>query len=74
MPEAKPETVRKSPYAVQVEGGKNYMWCACGRSQDQPFCDGSHKGTGITPVKYSAEKTEWVWFCGCKQTGHTPYV
>lgn len=68
----KPEVASKTPYAVMVEGGKNYMWCACGRSSDQPFCDGSHKGTGITPVKFTAEKEERVWFCGCKQTGNAP--
>jgi len=72
MPEEQPKLARKSPYAVQVEGGQNYMWCACGHSENQPFCDGSHKGTGFTPVNYTAEKTEWVWFCGCKRTASPP--
>ncbi|WP_166266886.1 CDGSH iron-sulfur domain-containing protein [Marinobacter caseinilyticus] len=63
---------RSTPYAVLVEPGKPYLWCACGRSQSQPFCDGSHKGSGFTPVKFTADKEEWVWFCGCKQTGHPP--
>lgn len=64
---------QKAPFAVDIEGGKRYTWCACGRSADQPFCDGSHKGTGITPVMHKAEKDETVYFCGCKQTGNQPF-
>ena len=72
MTDEKPEIPRTTPCSVLVEGGKNYFWCACGRSNSQPFCDGSHKGTGFTPVKYTAEKKEGVWFCGCKHTGNPP--
>lgn len=72
MSDEKPVVARTTPYSVLVEAGKNYLWCACGRSENQPFCDGSHKGTGFTPVKFAAEKKEWVWFCGCKQTGSAP--
>jgi CDGSH-type Zn-finger protein len=63
---------QKSPYQVDVEAGRNYFWCACGRSQKQPFCDGSHKGTGLTPVPYKADATRPVWLCGCKQTKSPP--
>jgi len=63
---------QKSPYAVEVEAGKGYWWCACGRSAKQPFCDGSHKGTGLTPVQYKAEKARTVYFCGCKQSSKQP--
>ena len=63
---------QKSPYAVEVEAGKKYFWCACGRSQSQPFCDGSHKGTGFTPVKYEALESGRVYFCGCKHTATAP--
>ena len=72
MTDEKPKIPRTTPCSVLVEGGKNYFWCACGRSNSQPFCDGSHKGTGFTPVKYTAEKQEWVWFRGCKHTGNPP--
>jgi len=61
-----------SPYAVEVEAGKRYFWCACGRSQKQPFCDGSHKGTTFTPVKYTATDAKKVLFCGCKTTKSQP--
>ncbi len=67
-----PVIAKKGPFATEVEEGKNYFWCACGRSKKQPFCDGSHKDTGFSPVKYTAEKTGKVFFCGCKQTGNQP--
>lgn len=67
-----PVVARTTPYSVLVEAGKHYLWCACGRSENQPFCDGSHKCTGMTPVTFEAEKKEWIWFCGCKQTGNAP--
>ncbi len=67
-----PVVAQKSPYQVSVEAGKDYWWCACGRSQSQPFCDGSHKGTGLAPLQYTADKTGDAWFCGCKATSATP--
>ena len=70
MTEAK--IAQKSPYQVDVEMGKKYFWCACGRSQSQPFCDGSHKDTGIVPVPFEANRNKTVYFCGCKHTGNRP--
>ena len=67
-----PVRAANSPYAVDVEAGKSYWWCACGRSAKQPFCDGSHKDTGFTPVKYDAQESKKVFFCGCKATGKPP--
>jgi len=63
-----PEIAQKAPYVVEVESGKTYWWCSCGKSQSQPFCDGSHKGSGLSPVEYKASKDEKVWFCGCKHS------
>ena len=71
MSEAIP--AQKSPYAVPVEAGKKYFWCACGRSASQPFCDGSHKVTGMTPIGFTATKSEQVWLCGCKATAGQPF-
>ncbi|MDE3015816.1 MAG: CDGSH iron-sulfur domain-containing protein [Pseudomonadota bacterium] len=68
-----PRIAQKSPYPVEVTEGKNYAWCACGRSQKQPFCDGSHKDTGLTPTVWKAPKTETVWLCGCKKTKGKPF-
>ena len=67
-----PDIPQKAPYAVDVEAGKSYWWCACGKSKSQPLCDGSHKGTAFTPVEYKAEKSEKVWFCGCKHSANKP--
>ena len=64
----KAQVAQKSPYAVAVEAGKSYWWCACGRSKNQPFCDGSHKGTEFTPQEYTAAESKTVYFCGCKQS------
>ena len=71
MPDT-PEIAQKSPFAVEVEAGKSYFWCACGRSANQPFCDGSHKGTEFVPVKYEAEKDGKAFFCGCKHSEKAP--
>ena len=67
-----PLMVQKSPYPVVVEAGQRYWWCACGRSQTQPFCDGSHQGSDFEPVEYQARKSGTVYFCGCKRTGNRP--
>jgi CDGSH-type Zn-finger protein len=63
----------KSPYATELTEGKTYYWCACGRSKNQPFCDGSHKGTGFEPVGFTAEKSGKAYLCGCKRTGNRPF-
>lgn len=70
---AKPVMAQKSPYAVDVEAGRKYFWCACGLSRKQPFCDGSHKGTGLNPISYEAAASETMYFCGCKQTHKQPF-
>ncbi|HXV73764.1 MAG TPA: CDGSH iron-sulfur domain-containing protein [Sphingomonadales bacterium] len=62
-----------SPIVVAVKAGQTYWWCACGRSQTQPFCDGSHKGTGFSPLKVEAAADERVFFCACKRSGEKPY-
>lgn len=67
-----PVRAADTPFPVDVEAGNTYFWCACGRSASQPFCDGSHTGTGLTPVKYDAEASKTLYFCGCKATGGAP--
>ncbi len=63
----------REPIAVEVEAGKSYFWCACGLSKNQPFCDGSHKGTEFQPVKWTAEEDGRKFFCACKQTNTPPF-
>ncbi|MDM8548062.1 CDGSH iron-sulfur domain-containing protein [Candidatus Venteria ishoeyi] len=64
---------RKSPYPVDVTEGKTYFWCTCGRSQDQPFCDGAHQGTDFEPMMFIADKTDKVYLCGCKHSTRPPF-
>lgn len=67
-----PVRAAETPFAVDVEAGKSYYWCACGQSRKQPFCDGSHAGTAFMPLKYDASAARKVYFCGCKATANQP--
>ena len=63
-----PTVAGTAPIAIEVEAGKSYWWCSCGKSAKQPFCDGSHKGSDFAPVKYEATATGKAWFCACKRS------
>jgi CDGSH-type Zn-finger protein/quercetin dioxygenase-like cupin family protein len=73
MNDAPPIIAHRKGFYFEVEAGKRYLWCSCGRSKTQPFCDGSHVGSGFLPVAFKAERDEDVIFCGCKQTGTGPF-
>lgn len=73
MSTCKPTIAAKEPIAVNLEAGTKYFWCVCGRSAKQPFCDGSHQGTGCEPMAFTAEKSGEAWLCRCKQTGNPPF-
>lgn len=68
---AEPICTQKAPYIVDVEAG-TYWWCACGKSTNQPFCDGSHTDTDITPIKVIAESNTTLRLCGCRWTKKPP--
>jgi len=61
------------PLEVQLEGEETYYWYSCGRSKNQPFCDGSHQGTSFTPKSFTPEKSGTAYLCQCKQTKTPPY-
>ncbi len=67
-----PEIGGRAPIKVDVEAGKSYWWCACGRSKSQPFCDGSHKGSTFSPVEFKPEASAPAWFCACKRSSKKP--
>jgi CDGSH iron-sulfur domain-containing protein 3 len=69
---SEPEIGGRAPIPIEVEAGKSYWWCACGRSKTQPFCDGSHKVTSFAPIEFKAAKSEKVFFCTCKRSGKRP--
>ena len=70
---SEPKRAGDAPIAVEVEAGKAYFWCSCGQSANQPFCDGSHKGSDFAPVKWEAEEDGRKFFCTCKETGNNPF-
>ncbi|CAM2008884.1 CDGSH iron-sulfur domain-containing protein [Acanthopleuribacter pedis] len=64
---------KTGPSTIELEEGKTYWWCRCGRSKEQPFCDGSHGGTGIEPMEYKARSSRKFRFCACKATKKPPF-
>ena len=54
---------KNEPNVVPIEKDKNYAWCACSESDNQPFCDGSHAKTDMQPA----------YLCGCKESKNAPY-
>ena len=68
-----PEIGGQRPIMIEVESGKSYWWCACGRSKSQPFCDGSHKGTGLEPKQVQITEPKTVAWCACKHSKNMPF-
>ena len=69
----KPIRAGDSAITLEVEEGKSYFWCSCGKSSKQPLCDGSHKGTEFKPIAFKADVTKKLFFCSCKQTKNQPF-
>ncbi|HMK85647.1 MAG TPA: CDGSH iron-sulfur domain-containing protein [Steroidobacteraceae bacterium] len=68
-----PIIAHRKGFYFEVQAGERYLWCRCGRSKSQPFCDGSHVGSGLLPVAFKAGRNEDVIFCGCKHTSTPPF-
>ena len=61
-----------APYVMDMEPG-TYYWCQCGRSKTQPFCDGSHTGTDVSPIEVEIKEKKKVAWCGCKHSKKSPF-
>ncbi len=68
-----PTPTHNNPVEMPLEAGKTYYWCSCGKSANQPFCDGSHKGMAFEPVAFGAEENKSAWLCNCKKTATPPF-
>lgn len=69
---SEPVIADKKPVVMELDAG-DYFWCSCGRSNNQPFCDGSHQGTDFTPMKFTIKKKQRVALCACKHTENQPF-
>ncbi|MFT5820366.1 MAG: CDGSH-type Zn-finger protein [Crocinitomix sp.] len=69
----KAKVAGKAPVMVEAIKDKNYAWCTCGLSENQPYCNGSHKGTSFTPQICVETEDKKVFLCACKQTSNPPY-
>ncbi|HHM06056.1 MAG TPA: CDGSH iron-sulfur domain-containing protein [Gammaproteobacteria bacterium] len=69
---SEPRVAQKSPYILQLEPGE-YYWCSCGRSANQPFCDGSHQGSDFVPLKFTVQSQAPQALCGCKHSKNPPF-
>jgi len=63
----------KRPQMETLEEGKTYAYCACGKSENQPWCNGTHQGGTMVPKVFKAEETKTAAICMCKQTKNPPY-
>lgn len=68
----KPVCVEKKPAVLELEPG-TYWWCQCGKSAQQPWCDGSHRGSGFAPVEVTITEKKRYAMCLCKQTANSPF-
>jgi len=69
---SEPIIAQKSPFVQKMAPG-SYWWCACGASKQQPFCDGSHKGTSFEPSKVDITEEKMVAWCGCKHSKNASF-
>ncbi len=68
-----PEMPKRGPFVVNVQAGKTYLWCSCGRSKNQPWCDNSHAGSKFLPIEFTAPIDGEFHMCGCKQSNNKPF-
>lgn len=69
---SEPKIAATSPAVLELEPG-TYWWCACGRSADQPWCDGSHAECDIRPIEVVISEKKRYALCSCKHSATNPF-
>ena len=70
---SEPKMAAGKPAVLELVPGKSYWWCSCGRSEEQPFCDGSHRGTDFKPLEFEVAERKSYALCQCKRTANAPW-
>ncbi|MEI6577174.1 MAG: CDGSH iron-sulfur domain-containing protein [Bacteroidota bacterium] len=61
------------PKTLTLLKGQRLMWCACGLSDDSPYCDNSHVMSDVEPVRYQVEAEGLYTLCMCTHTKNAPF-
>ncbi len=68
-----PVIADNKPIKVNLVSGQTIYFCTCGRSGNQPFCDGSHAGSGFAPQAFTPDQDQEAYLCACKHTQNSPF-
>jgi CDGSH-type Zn-finger protein len=69
---SKPARAADTPFEVNVEKGRQCFWCSCVKNENQAFCDGSHKGSEFSPVRFTPTESKEVFCVAVKSLHHNP--
>lgn len=67
-----PGSPQRGPFVDECAAGK-YAYCRCRRSARFPYCDGTHRGSDVVPIKIVFETPRTVAWCACGHSRNLPY-